>query len=31
MKYYTRKFYNSIVPYNLLDHFKIYDEANIYD
>lgn len=31
MKYYTRNFYNSILPYYLLDEFTIYDEASIYD
>lgn len=31
MKYYTRNFYNSILPYHIIDEFTIYDEASIYD
>lgn len=31
MKYYTRNFYNSILPYYLIDEFTIYDEASICD
>ena len=31
MEYYTRNFYNSILPYHIVDEFTIYDKASIYD
>lgn len=31
MRFFTRYFQDSLVPYHLLDFFEIYDEAEKYD